>query len=96
MHIISRKALKTFWENHADAQKPLSSWYKRARQAKWRHFDDVRRDFPTADQVGELTVFNIGGNKYRLITRLEYRWQKIFGRDVLTHAEYDKDKWKNE
>lgn len=96
MHIISRKALKTFWEDHPDAEKPLITWYKRTRQAKWQHFADVGRDYPSADQVGELTVFNIGGNKYRLIVRIEYWWQKVFVRDVLTHAEYDKDKWKNE
>lgn len=96
MHIISRKALKTFWENHADAEKPLMAWYKLVQQAKWQHFADVRGDYPSADQVGEFVVFNIGGNKYRLITRIEYWWQKIFVRDVLTHAEYDKGKWKNE
>ena len=96
MHIISRKALKQFWDAHPNAEKPLITWYKRSRQAKWRHFVDVRREFPSADQVGNLTVFNIGGNKYRLITRIEYWWQKIFVRAVLTHSEYDKGKWKDD
>lgn len=95
MHIISRKALKKFWGDHPDAEKPLITWYKRTRKAEWKHLADVRRIYPSADQVGELTVFNIGGNKYRLITRVEYRWQKVFVRAVLTHAEYDKDKWKH-
>jgi mRNA interferase HigB len=56
---------------------------------------DVREDFRHADAVGVFTVFNIGGNKYRLVTVIKYRWQVIYVRHVLTHAEYSKEKWKS-
>ncbi|PHM11316.1 type II toxin-antitoxin system HigB family toxin [Nostoc sp. 'Peltigera malacea cyanobiont' DB3992] len=57
---------------------------------------EVRQAFNSADPVGELTVFNIQGNKYRLITYIDYQSQKVFIRNVLTHTEYDTDKWKND
>jgi mRNA interferase HigB len=63
---------------------------------KWQNFVDLRQVFPSADQVGNLTVFNIGGNNYRLITLVDYKYQKVFIRHVLTHAEYDKEEWKND
>jgi mRNA interferase HigB len=63
---------------------------------EFTNFIELRKDFPTADQVGKLTIFNIAGNKYRLITFVDYRYQKVFIRDVLTHAEYDKEKWKRD
>ena len=59
-------------------------------------FFQLRQTFPQADQVGNLTVFNISGNNYRLITLIEYRYQKVFVRAVLTHSEYDTDNWKND
>jgi mRNA interferase HigB len=68
-------------------------------KAKWEHINDVRRVFPSADAVKvksgrTVTVFNIGGNKYRLITSIHYNRRKIFILDVLTHAEYGKDNWR--
>lgn len=96
MHIITRQRLKEFWETHPTAKSPLQAWYTHARQAQWQSLLEVREDFPTADQVQRLTVFNIGGNNYRLIVRIEYEKQRIYIRSVLTHAEYDKDRWKND
>jgi mRNA interferase HigB len=55
---------------------------------------ETRRDFPHADPVGVFTVFNIGGNNFRLIAAIKYRWQVVYVRHILTHAEYAKDKWK--
>lgn len=55
---------------------------------------ETREDFPPADLVGQRTVFHIGGNKYRLIARVNYRTQRVFIRAILTHAEYDKGGWK--
>lgn len=77
----------------------LREWYKLAQHADWSSLQDVRADLPSADGVKTkpdevLTVFNIGGNKYRLITRIRYDYQLINIREVLTHAEYDKDLWK--
>ncbi len=95
MHVISKKRLQKFWTKHSDAEPSLSEWYKRINSKEFKNFVELRKDFPAADQVGKLTVFNIG-KKYRLITFVDYEYQKVFIRDVLTHAEYDKEKWKRD
>lgn len=94
MHIISRKRLREFWAAHADAEPPLKAWYRVVKTAEWRSFADVRRVFSSADQVGRCTVFNVGGNKYRLIAVIHFHRGKVYVRHVLTHAEYDRSKWK--
>lgn len=96
MHVISRKKLVGFWRKHPQAKGPLSEWYKVAQHAAWDKFGDVRQDYPSADQVGKFVVFNIGGNKYRLIAVIHYNRRKLFIRYVFTHGEYDKDDWKND
>ena len=99
MRVISLKCLREFWQRHAYAEEPLRCWYKTVSNAEWRSLQDTRATYPHADGVqaedGEiLTVFNICGNKYRLITRIRYDYQLVNIRIVLTHAEYDKDMWK--
>lgn len=94
MHVISRKKLREFWEEHPDAEGPLGAWFKVAEKAQWEHFADLRSVYPHADLVGELTVINIGGNKYRLVIRINYNSGTVFIRHVLTHAEYDRGDWK--
>jgi len=96
MRILSKKALREFWEQHPDAEKPLRYWYAVTRKANWHSFSDVRNDFRTADVAGSCVVFDIGGNKYRLITKIDYRWQKVYVRVVLTPKEYDKGGWKRD
>ena len=96
MHIITKRRLREFWADHASAKKPLQAWYAQVRQAQWPNLAEVKREFPSADQVQRFTVFNIGGNNYRLIARIEYSQQKIYIRSVMTHAEYDKGKWKDD
>lgn len=96
MHVITRVRLKEFWEKHPNAENSLRLWYKLTSLAQWQNFVELRLVFPSADQVENLTVFNIGGNKYRLITLVDYEYQKVFIRHVLTHAEYDKQNWKND
>ncbi|KAB8320980.1 type II toxin-antitoxin system HigB family toxin [Tolypothrix campylonemoides VB511288] len=96
MHIISRSRLAEFWEKYPNAETSLRLWYKLASLAQWQNFVELRQVFPTADQVSNLTVFNIGGNNYRLIALVDYKYQKVFIRHVLTHAEYDKEDWKND
>lgn len=96
MHIITKIRLTEFWKEHPDAEPSLKSWYKLINLAKWNNFVELRDVFPSADQVQNLTVFNIGGNKYRLIALIDYKYQKVFIRCVLTHAEYDKEDWKND
>jgi mRNA interferase HigB len=75
-------------------QAPISEWYKVAKNATWRSLVDVRQVYPHADFVDPYTVFNIKGNAYRLIVKIEYRWQIIFVRHLLTHNDYDKGEWK--
>jgi mRNA interferase HigB len=96
MHIITRSRLVQFWEKYSNAKTSLRTWYKLTSLAQWQNFVELRTAFPSADQVGNLTVFNIGGNKYRLIVLVDYNYQKVFIRHVLTHAEYDKEEWKND
>lgn len=95
MHVISRKKLREFWERHPDAEGPLDRWYGIACDAEWASFDEVRAVFGRrADRAGKLVVFDIGGNKYRLITAIHYNRGKVFVRHVLTHAEYDRGDWR--
>ncbi|MEA5620888.1 type II toxin-antitoxin system HigB family toxin [Cronbergia sp. UHCC 0137] len=72
----------------------LSQWYQLVKENEFTSFVELREMFPSADQVGKLTVFNIGGNKVRLIAAIHYNRQKIYIRAVLTHPEYDQGKWK--
>jgi mRNA interferase HigB len=72
----------------------LLNWYRITRRAKWRNLADVRVDFAHADVVGRRTVFNIHGNDYRLIARVNYRTRKVFVLYILTHADYIKGVWK--
>ena len=94
MHIISRKALRQFWQQHPDSESPLSRWFKIVRRTDFDSFNELRLTFPSADKVGDLYVFNIGGNKYRLIVAIHYNAKKVFIRHILTHQEYDKGAWK--
>lgn len=94
MHVISKKKLREFWGRHPRSRPPLEAWYPVARHAEWESFPEVRDTFNTADQVGRFTVFDIGGNNYRLIAVIHFNRGKLFVRHVLTHAEYDTGKWK--
>jgi mRNA interferase HigB len=94
MHIITRKRLNEFAEKHPTATSGLALWYRALKLNDPVNFVELRRIFPHADQVGGLTVFNIGGNKARLIAAIHYNRRKVYIRAVLTHAEYDTGKWK--
>jgi mRNA interferase HigB len=96
VHVLSRKILNKFCESHADACDALFAWHRSASKAKWQNLLEVQALYPTAEAVGRFTVFNIKGNKYRLIVDILYSSQQIFVKYILTHAEYDKDKWKND
>ncbi len=88
--------LQEFWESQPRAAAPLQAWHQIVRHAGWASFAELRQTFPSADQVGRLTVFNIGGNKFRLIARIEYTLQRVYVRRILTHKEYDKGEWKED
>ena len=96
MRIITARRLKEFYGKYPNAKTSLTGWNKAAKSAKWQSFADVRSSFSSASQVDNFIVFNISGNKYRLITYINYKTQKVFVRHILTHAEYDKNKWKND
>ncbi len=94
MRIISKAAITEFATTHRTALEPLLHWHGVAKSAAWRHLVDVRADFHHADAVGLFTVFNIAGNKYRLVSVIKYRWQVVYIRNILTHAEYYEERWK--
>ncbi len=94
MHIITRKRLNDFTNKHPDAKSALQHWYKQVKGKDFNSFSELRETFRSADQAGNLTVFNIGGNKFRLIAAIHYNRRKVYIRAVLTHREYDEGKWK--
>jgi mRNA interferase HigB len=94
MHIITRKRLNEFAEQQPETTSALEHWYREMKRRNFTSFVELRAVFPSADQVGKLTVFNIGGNKARLIAALHYNRQRVYIRAVLTHQEYDEGKWK--
>ena len=93
MHIITRKRLNEFAEKHPTATTGLAHWYRALKRNNPANFAELRKIFSHADQVGGLTVFNIGGNKARLIAAIHYNRRKVYIRAVLTHAEYNLGKW---
>lgn len=95
MNTISLKKIREFVKRHPDSKSSLTAWYKIARKAHWRNLAGVRLVYPHADLVGNYTVFNIRGNHYRLIAEIDYQFQQILIREILTHEEYDKGKWKS-
>lgn len=101
MRVIKQSHLRRLAARHARSSPAVEKWLLIARHARWRHIADVRRTFPHADAVGvasgnTVTVFNLGGNDFRLVTAIHYRTQNIFILRLLTHADYSKDTWKQE
>jgi len=94
MHIISRKALRQFWEKHPDSRSSLSRWHQAISKSEFISFNDLRAAFPSADKVGDWIVFNISGNKYRLIASIHFNRGKVYVRYILTHSEYARGAWK--
>lgn len=99
MRIISKSRLRRFWESpgRADSESPLLSWYKVVgnRGLSWRNFAELKATYASASIFEDCVVFNIGGNKYRLITRIRYP-ACVYVVQVLTHEDYDKGLWKDE
>jgi mRNA interferase HigB len=89
VRIIARRALREFWETHADAEPPLRAWYHDVRKADWRSPADVKRVYANASIVADgRVVFNIGGNKYRLVVAVNYRYRMCYVRFIGTHQAY--------
>ena len=93
MRIITKSRIIEFSEKYPDSANALFSWYKIISKTDYNSFNDLRKTFPHADVVSKFTVFNIGGNKYRLIAAIHYNRKIVYIRNILTHSEYDKNKW---
>lgn len=91
MRVIALKRLREHWERtgREDSEQPLKAWHAIVSKASWRHFPDVKAQFGSASAVGERVVFNIAGNKYRLVTYINFEFYTVYVRFVGTHAEYD-------
>ena len=91
MRVISRKALREFWMKHPDAEQPLRAWYGEVRSAAWQTPAEIKVQYRSASFVGNnRVVFNVAGNKYRLVVVVRYRIQRIYVRFIGTHREYDR------
>jgi mRNA interferase HigB len=95
MHVVSHKAIRIFCEEHPHARTSMDRWYRVAKRAIWSSFADVKQSFNTADSVAPCVVFDIGGNKYRLIAEMNFARRVVFIRFIMTHKEYMKGAWKS-
>jgi len=96
MNLISVRNLRSAAARYSDAKKQIEVWIATVKEANWQNLEDVRKTYQDAEAVGDFTVFNIKGNDYRLIVGINYRKQVVCYKYFLTHAEYSKDKWKND
>ena len=91
MGIIARRTLKLFWDRYPEGEDALKIWYKKVSAAKWNNFNQLKIDFGSADVVGnERVVFNVKGNSYRLIAKIDFDFQLVFIRFIGSHNDYDK------
>ena len=90
MHIISKKKLRDYWEKNSQAELPLTEWYFKMKECRARNLTQLREIFNSVDPVHGYTVFNVGGNNYRLIAAVHYNTQRCHVRAIWTHAEYSK------
>jgi len=101
VRVIKKTPLREFWEQWPAAEQPLTFWYRLALRGRWRTFADVKTTFGQADLAkvksgNTVVVFDIGGNKFRLIAKISYEKQKVYVLRVLTHKEYDGNLWKEQ
>jgi mRNA interferase HigB len=91
LRIISKKTLIEFWTKHSDSEQKLKTWYHETSKATWQNFNEIKLDYPSASLLADnRVVFNIKGNNYRLIIKINYSYQMIWIRFIGTHSEYDK------
>ena len=94
MHIITRTRILEAVVVHKDCESALDAWYRLMKAGQFENFAQLKETFGSVDKVGDYHVFNIGGNKLRLIAATHYNRGKVYIRAILTHDEYDADKWK--
>jgi len=91
MRVVAKKILREFWEKHTDSEQQLKTWYKEASKAKWTSPNDIKLEYPTASILkGYRAVFNICGNNYRLVVKINYFRKWVFIRFIGTHNDYNK------
>lgn len=91
MRVIAKKILREFWDLHTDTEQQLQFWHQKASVSSWKNPNEIKRDFPSASILGDnRVVFNIRGNAFRLIVKINYRYQMIWIRFIGTHSQYDK------
>ena len=91
MRVVAKKILKEFWERQNDSEEQLKTWYKEALKAKWTSPMDIKSEYPKASILkNNRVVFNICGNKYRVIVQINYLRKWVFIRFIGTHSDYDK------
>lgn len=89
MRIIAKSTLREFWEQHPDAEEPLLAWYREVQKEDWNSPAKVKEKYRSASSVGDRVVFNIKGNNYRLVVRINYAFRVVYVRFVGTHRQYD-------
>lgn len=89
MRIIAKSTLRTFWKRYPDSEGPLLAWYREAQKANWDSPAKVKQLYRSASFVGDRVVFNIKGNSYRLVVRINYAFKIVLIRFVGTHKQYD-------
>ena len=91
MRVISKKILRDFWEGHSNSEQQLKSWFQETSKAQWQNPNEIKLEYPSASILNDnRVVFNIKGNNYRLVVKINYDYQMVWIRFVGTHAEYDK------
>ena len=94
VRIISKRPLREFWQRYPESQTIINQWFRKASQATATSFPSLRETFGSADYVDGYTLFDVGGNKYRIATVIHYDKQRMYIRQVMTHAEYDRNDWR--
>ncbi len=94
VHVITHKRLLDFGKAQPEARGALDAWYRRMKRMTFDNFAALKCSFPTVDKVGSFFVFNIGGNKYRLVAAIHFNRNKVYIRHVMTHADYDRHVWR--
>jgi mRNA interferase HigB len=94
MRVISKKPIREFWERHPESKPALEEWFRKVGKLSAASFPELRQAFRSADYVDGYTLFDVGGNKYRIATVVHYDNQRLYVRQVMTHAEYDRNAWR--
>jgi len=90
LRVIAKKVLRDFWIRHSDCEQQLKSWYREAAKSEWKNTNEIKKDYPMASILKDnRVVFNIKGNNYRLVVKINFHYQMMWIRFVGTHKEYD-------